>query len=251
VTNRIRLLTGTLLIAVPVLFMAFFTLLQATFDYPNILREPSGEVLRRFADGGSSLIALWYGFALTPALFVPAAVLLRRTFPAGTPLLDLATPLAVLAGLVQVLGLFRWPFLVPELARTYLDPAASEATRAAALTVFGAFHRYAGVAVGEHLGYLFTGAWTLVIAGAMLTTPMFRPWLGWVGIVSALGVMVGLLEPAGIAVAGTINAFAYILWSLWLVGTGVALLRATPTAVGSPAMVGATPPGPVPLGARP
>jgi hypothetical protein len=140
--------------------------------------------------------------------------------------LDLVVPLGVLAGLTQVLGLIRWPFLVPELARTFLDPAASEATQAAALTVFAAFHQYAGVAIGEHLGYLFTAAWTLVIAGAMLKASVFRPWLGWVGIGSAVGILVGLLEPAGFALAGTINAIAYLAWSLWLVATGISLLRA-------------------------
>jgi hypothetical protein len=233
-THRVRVLTASLLIAVPVLFMLFYGLLTMTFDYPGILREPAGEVLRRFAAGGPSLVLLWYGFALTPALFIPAAILLRRAFPATVPLLDLAVPLGVLAGLTQVLGLIRWPFLVPELARTFLDPAASEATQAAALTVFGAFHQYAGVAIGEHLGYLFTGAWTLVIAAAMLTAPVFRPWLGWAGIASALGILVGLLEPAGIALAGTINAVAYLVWSLWLVGTGVSLLRAQPQVADSP-----------------
>jgi hypothetical protein len=226
-TDRARVLTATLLIAVPVLFMLFYGLLTMTFDYPGILREPAGEILRRFAAGGPTLVLIWYGFALTPALFIPAAILLRRAFPATTPLLDLAVPLGVLAGVVQVFGLIRWPFLVPDLARTFLDPATSEATQAAALTVFGAFHQYAGVAIGEHLGYLFTGAWTLVIAGAMLKSPVFRPWLGWVGIVSALGILVGLLEPAGFALAGTINAVAYLAWSLWLVATGVSLLRAS------------------------
>src|SRR5918998_517285 len=236
-TNRTRVLTVTLLVSVPVLFMLFYGLLTMTFDYPGVLREPAGEVLRRFAAGGPSLVLLWYGFALTPALFIPAAILLRRAFTITTPLLDLAVPLGVLAGLTQVLGLIRWPFLVPELARTFLDPAASEATKAAALVVFGAFHQYAGVAIGEHLGYLFTGAWTMVIAGAMLKASVFRPWLGWVGIVSAVGILVGLLEPAGFALAGTINAVAYAAWSLWLVGAGVSLLRAHPQVAEGPVAV--------------
>jgi hypothetical protein len=227
-TNRARVVTATLLIAVPILFMLFYGLLQMTFDYPSILREPAGEILRRFAAGGPSLVLLWYGFALTPALFIPAAILLRRVFPTTSAVVDLAVPLGVLAGVVQVVGLIRWPFLVPGLARTFLDPAASEATQAAALTVFSAFHQYAGVAIGEHLGYLFTGAWTIVIAGAMLTSLVFRPWLGWAGIVSAIGILVGLLEPAGFALAGTINAVAYLVWSLWLVATGISLLRARP-----------------------
>jgi hypothetical protein len=237
-THRTRVSTAGLLIAVPVLFMLFYGLLAMTFDYPGILREPAGEVLRRFAAGGPTLVLLWYGFALTPVLFIPAAILLRRAFTATTPFLDLAVPLGVLAGLTQVMGLIRWPFLVPELARSFLDPSASEATQAAALTVFGAFHQYAGVAIGEHLGYLFTGAWTLVIAGAMLTAPRFRPWLGWAGIASALGILVGLLEPAGIALAGMINAVAYAAWSLWLVGVGVSLLRAQPQGVETLAPLG-------------
>ena len=172
-----------------------------------------------------------------------------RAFPAA-PLLDLAVPLGVLAGSVQVLGLVRWPFLVPELARAFLDPAAGEATQAAALAVFGAFHQYAGVAVGEHLGYLFTGAWTLVVAAAMLGAAGFRPWLGWAGIASALGILVGLLEPAGVALAGTINAVAYLAWSLWLVGIGVSLLRARSLVAGSPATVPAVP-AYAPLGTPP
>jgi hypothetical protein len=245
-THRTRVSTAGLLIAVPALFMLFYGLLAMTFDYPGILREPAGEVLRRFAAGGPSLVLLWYGFALTPVLFIPAAILLRRAFTATTPFLDLAVPLGVLAGLTQVMGLIRWPFLVPELARSFLDPSASEATQAAALTVFGAFHQYAGVAIGEHLGYLFTGAWTLVIAGAMLTAPRFRPWLGWAGIASALGILVGLLEPAGIALAGMINAVAYAAWSLWLVGVGVSLLRAQPQGVETLAPLGQAPLGVAP-----
>ncbi len=101
-------------------------------------------------------------------------------------------------------------------------------TRAATLAVFAATHRYAGVAVGEHLGYPFTAAWTLVIALSMPAASRFRPWLGWVGIVAALGILVGLIEPAGFGSAGTVNAVAYVAWSLWLVGAGVSLLMVRP-----------------------
>ena len=37
-------------------------------------------------------------------------------------------------------------------------------TALAMVVVFQAFNRYLGVAVGEHLGYALTGAWT-VLAG--------------------------------------------------------------------------------------
>jgi hypothetical protein len=228
--RRTRRLAAGLLIAVPVLFNVCFFLLQSAFGYPEILRLPADEILRRFVAGGPGLIALWYAFALTPVLFLPAAVLLRRTLVPvaqdAPPWLDLATPLAVAATLAQTLGLLRWTFLVPGLAQTYLDPATDAATRAATVAVFQAFHQYAGVAVGEHLGYLFTATWTATIALAMRASPVFRPWLSWLGLVAAGGVLAGLFEPAGLAVAGTVNALGYVLWSLWLIASGVTLLRA-------------------------
>ena len=54
------------------------------------------------------------------------------------------------------------------------------------------------------------------------------------GIVAALGILAGLLEPAGFALGGTINAFAYILWSLWLIATAIVLLRAPNTTAALP-----------------
>jgi hypothetical protein len=42
-----------------------------------------------------------------------------------------ATVVGVLAAVVRFLGLARWPFLVPPLARANADPASSEATREA------------------------------------------------------------------------------------------------------------------------
>ena len=39
-----------------------------------------------------------------------------------------------------------------------------------------------------------------------------------------LGILVGLFEEAGFKPAGVINAISYILWSLWLIAFGIALL---------------------------
>jgi hypothetical protein len=100
----------------------------------------------------------------------------------------------VLAAVVQFLGLARWPFLVPGLARTYHDLASSEATREATVAIFESFHRYLGVAVGECLGYLFTGAWTVLVGVAMLQSSTFEPWLAWPGIAIGLFLVAGSLE---------------------------------------------------------
>jgi hypothetical protein len=137
---------------------------------------------------------------------------------------SLAAVAGPLAGLVQALGLLRWPFLVPVLSAAYVDPASTAATREAAVVVFAAFHAYAGVAVGEHLGYLLTGLWTIPTALALVRAGLTPRWLGWVGAVAGAGVLAGLAEPAGLPGAGAVNAAAYVLWALWLTAVGAALL---------------------------
>lgn len=47
--------TGAALIALPILFNVGFTLLAMRFDYPDVLREPTHEVLKRFREGGTRL----------------------------------------------------------------------------------------------------------------------------------------------------------------------------------------------------
>ena len=105
---RLRRLTGVFLVLTPVAFNAFFTLLSMTFECPDILREPTGYVLRRFDADGIGLVAIWYGFMLTAVLFVPLAVLVHKVMARqDTPYMAVATAFGVVAGVVQFLGLVR------------------------------------------------------------------------------------------------------------------------------------------------
>lgn len=223
---QLRRLAGLLLIVVPLAFTICFTLLQIRFEYPGILRQSTADVLTKFQAGGTNLIAIWYVLTLTAVLFIPAVVLVHRVLAEHetTVTLSIAAVFGVLAGVVQTLGLLRWPFLVPHLAAAYLAPGAGEAQRAAAAMVFEAFHRYAGMAVGEHLGYLCTSVWTFLIGLAMLRARLLGRWLGLSGMVLAVGVASGLLEPAGWELAGTINALSYMGWALWTMVVGIVLV---------------------------
>lgn len=225
-TTQTRRLAGLLLILVPVVFSVCFTLLQMLFEYPDILRQPTADVLTKFRAGGSTLIAVWYALTLSAVLFIPVVVLFHQVLAehATSTALRVATVFGIVAGFAQTLGFLRWPFLVPHLAQAYLEPGASEAQRAAAAMVFDAFHRYAGMAIGEHLGYLSTSVWTFLVALLMLRAPLFGRALGLSGMLLAAGIATGLLEPAGWELAGTINAFSYLAWALWLIVVGVVVL---------------------------
>lgn len=220
-----RIVTALFLIIVPLAFNAAFFALGSAFNYPDILRQPTDEILTQFVAGGESLVTLWYLFGITALLAIPLSLLLYGTFRHDHPQIALAAAIVgSLAGLVQVIGLFRWVFLVPMLAASYTDAALDPAVRSATAVVFESAHEFLGVAVGEHLGYLFTGSWTILLSVMMFRSRIFPAWLGVIGIVSAVGILIGLLEPAGLGAAGAINAISYIVWSLWLVLTGILLL---------------------------
>jgi hypothetical protein len=226
-----RIVTGALLIALPVAYNVLYTLLARSFDYPGSLRRPTAEVLARFEAGGSRLILTWWGFAMSAVLLAPTAVLVSATVSdANATVLALATSIGIIAALVQFLGLIRWPFAVPHLARTVADPAASSATKEAVDVTFQTLNRYLGVAVGEHLGYLFTGAWTGLVGLAVIQSDALHPAFGVIGLILAPFFVlcsfefVGSFEHRGWKLAGTLVPIAYIAWSLWLMATGIALL---------------------------
>jgi len=220
-----------LLICLPIAFNVFFFLLARLFDYPSVLRSPVGSILSRFQAGGVRLKLVWYGFMLTAVLFAPLAVLLGQVLASDDlRIARVMTTIGVLAAVVQFLGLARWPFLVPALARAYENPDSSPATREAVAVVFDSFNRYLGVAVGECLGYLFTGTWTVLVGIAMLQSSIFEAWLAGPGIlIGGLLIIgsfefVGGFEEKGWKLAGTVVPIAYTAWSVWLVATGIALL---------------------------
>ena len=235
----VRRTAAALLLLVPLAFTVCYLLLGQLFEYPAILRQPTADVLAKFAAGGAPLVAVWYALTLTAVAFVPVTLLVHRVLAGreAPVLLWVATAFGVLAGLSQTLGFLRWPFLVPHLAQAYLAPGASEAQRVAAGMAFEAFHRYAGMAVGEHLGYLSTSVWTALVAVVILRTAVLPRWIGASGALLALGIAAGLAEPAGWELGGTINSLSYLAWAVWLMAFGVLLLlpRAAPALAAHPA----------------
>ena len=226
----VEVAAGVVLIVAPLWFNANFALLGKRFEYPDILRRPTSEVLERFREGGAGLILLWWTFMLSGLLLIAGAVLLGQVLGFGF-IVPVATTIGVLAGFVQMLGLLRWVYVVPGLARAYTDPSAGSDQKEVTAAIFRALHQYLGVGIGEHLGYLLTGLWSLLVGIAVLGDGTALPtWLGWAGIVIGAGLMVGSAEflgpneERGWKLAGSAIPVLYIAWSLWLLAMGIALI---------------------------
>lgn len=65
------------------------------------------------------------------------------------------------------------------------------------MVVFATLHRLLGVGIGEHLGYLLTGLWTILVSASTLSTSGIWPWLGWIGLPIGAALVVGSLEFVG------------------------------------------------------
>jgi hypothetical protein len=78
--SGLRRVTGALFLIGALAFAFSATILSATFDWPDILRQPADVVLPELAAGGPSLVWTWFATAWTyailavPILLLPAAL---------------------------------------------------------------------------------------------------------------------------------------------------------------------------------
>jgi hypothetical protein len=132
-----------------------------------------------------------------------------------------AVPVGIAAAVVQVIGLLRWPLLVPGYAS---DAASNNADIASsARDSFTTASDILGTGIGETLGYLLTAAWTVLVVVALGRRYAGR-WFQVLGVVAAAMVFVGVFSPLDVAGIDAANFFGYVLWSVWLIAFGVLIL---------------------------
>lgn len=187
-----RTWTGLATMGLAIAFNIPYAILAAIFEYPEILRHSAADVLTRFAGGGAQLVLSWYGFMIAALALIPLGTALAVSFDrlARRPALAVGAAIAAaLSGLAQAIGLSRWVFVVPDLARHHGDPAATPETRYAAERAFEVLNNYGGVAIGEHIGQWLLALFVIQVA-AMQWEEGDRP-AAWLGIATAGLIAVG------------------------------------------------------------
>jgi hypothetical protein len=233
--------TALLMIAAAVLANAAFTGLERVFDYPDILERPPARVLALFAGNQGPVVTWFLLLALSAALLAPIALGVGRLSA------SVATRASVVVGCaaatVQIVGLLRWPLLVPGWAATANggDPLAA----VGAVDAFATTSTVLGTLIGETGGYLLTAAWTALVLMALGSTFAGRAFVA-LGGAAAILILAGVLAPLGVPLVDQANFVGYVLWSLWLVYFAVALLlrgrRRSPNDLPQAATPGGTPP---------
>lgn len=219
---------GTLFILGAVLLFVPYTTLTIIFDYPDVLRLEPGEILTRFRQGGTPLILTWWAFALVGLPLLGAYTLLGQQLETKVSYLRPATTIGLIGLVVQMVGLLRWTFVVPVLAQEFVVGDAMQ--QAAARSSFVTVHQYGGVVLGEHLGQLFTIAWTVMVALALRELNMAPRWMTVLALSASAIYLFGQLELFATVIPNTpvwdpAGFLGSTLWLLWLILLGIRLRK--------------------------
>jgi len=226
---------GCLLILGAVGVLVPYTLLTISFNYPDILRQESGTILTQFHRGGAPLIYTWLAFALLGLPLLVAYSLIGQKLEPKVPHMNWVTTIGIISGLVQIIGLLRWVFVVPVLATEFVN--SSSPSRKEAIEVsFKVIHQFGGVLLGEHLGQLFTVIWTFFISYALLKVKVISKYLAWWGFIAAFIYFLAQAE----LLATVIPSFPVVpmagfvgstLWLVWIILVGMRFLKIAKTKI--------------------
>jgi hypothetical protein len=216
-TQTTARLAAAALISASALAIAGFTALGSVFEYPQILEEPTADILALYRDHQGAVTGWFLVLVISAAMLAPAGLLLGRL--AGGTLGRWIAGIGVAAAVVQVAGLQRWITIVPGISDDALDPA----QRAEAEDRFELWHTVLGKVVGETIGYVLTAVFTVLVVVALSRTILPR-WLVWTGYFAAALIATGVAIPV-VDAASLTNFAGYVLWCVWLLGLGFLLLR--------------------------
>jgi uncharacterized protein DUF4386 len=229
-----RKLTGFLFVITPLWLFLNSRVLGIVSGFPDIQFAGPDELLRRVHESGTVGILTWYIYIVPGVLYIASIAMFQKVLePERIPWFSVATSMGVTAWAIQFFGLVRWIFVYPYLADLWLESSNDPQKRDIITIVFNVFNNYAGYALGQTIGIGLTAVWILLVGIAIKKSPLFKPWLGYLGIAIAIGEAIGNLGPLGSVIPGidikTLFNISGLFWYIsyaWMAYLGIIMMRA-------------------------
>lgn len=217
------LMIGAAGVFIPYLILTFI------FQYPQILRADPGQILLQFHKGGTPLILVWLSFALLCLPLLMGYIVVGKILAHKHPLMTIATSFGVVSGFLQMIGLLRWSFVVPLLAKQYAA-AETVTTKLVIEQNFMLIHQFGGVLLGEHLGQLLTIIWTLLVAYVLVKSQVIGRGVYLFGIIASIIYLIAQAELLATIIPGfphweLAGLLGSTLWLIWLLVIGFLFIR--------------------------
>lgn len=216
VSTDYRKVSIALLVAECITVVAPVAILGKFFNFPDILRQPAANAFALFHLHTTPIIIGYYVFLISSLLYIPLSYALTGYLEAHNAVGQrFLVGLGIATAVFQAIGFVRWIFTMPYLTDTYY---AHPELKDTVTTIYEMLNRYAGMSIGEHLGFIAMGAWTIVLSWLLLQSPLKR-WLGYLGIVIGALLIVSVAEHFGGPSAPVFAQLSFIgntLWSIWL-----------------------------------
>lgn len=211
------LILGVIFVTIP------YVVLSIQFDYPRILRKPIPEILMNFQKGGTNLIMIWWIFAISGIFILIAYNMLGSKLKDKIWYADSIILIGSISGILQIIGLMRWTFIVPLLAQSYTSDSSPYSKESIEL-LFLVIHQFGGVILGEHLGQLFTILWVFISSQALFQIGAITKFCKNFALISACIYLLAQLDlfktifPDLISVkfSGLIGSTMWLVWLTWL-----------------------------------
>ncbi len=218
ILNTHKSLTGLLILLEVVTVVLPVVLLGKYFNFPDILRQPAQNAFSLFKAHEFYILIGYYSFLISALVFTPLSYTLKYILQETTHKFasNILVGLGLLTTIFQGIGFVRWIFVMPYLTTIYFENIHE---RPHIILMYEVLNRYVGMSIGEHLGFLAMGFWTICVGIMLIYHKNFPKWIGYTGILLGFLLIVSILEHFGGkngAIFGTINFLANTFWTFWL-----------------------------------
>jgi hypothetical protein len=224
--NKLSIKVGgwTVIIAA-ILFTGVFAFLAIQFNYPDVLEGTAKTVLPSLIAMGNTGRFVWSLYALLPLAWIPVGVgAFQALKQESEGSIRIGMHLMIVSSVSMMLGLMRWPSIHWQLGVAFEQATTSQ--QEVISVIFQGLNVYLGNYVGEFLGEMCANTFFIIVGYAMVKSPRFPRWMGY------LGIAVGGLQFVAMfrnvfSIANTVQDMINLLFlfPLWLIVLGIGLIR--------------------------